>query len=274
MSDTLASYGNEYQCKAIASIISDRSFLERISDILDYKSFQSEAHQWIVQTTIKYFLDYKELPTLSVFKIKIEDLASDDLKSMIVTQLKLIYQKMSDTDLKFIKEQFLDFCKNQKIKSAILSAADCLESNQYDKIKVLMDSALKAGMERNVGHDYMTDIEHRMSVSCRDTVKTGWLPIDTLLDGGLGKCELGIIAAPSGVGKCVGPNTEIEIKYMETGIPVKGNSGEEHIMWISPLKKYDMGNLGELYGWQIDNILFEQEKIKPLIAELVNTHKK
>ena len=35
----------------------------------------------------------------------------------------------------------------------------------------------------------------------RDTVPTDWSPINDLMDGGLGPGELGVVVAPSGVGK-------------------------------------------------------------------------
>ena len=56
-------------------------------------------------------------------------------------------------------------------------------------------------MERNIGHDYIVEVDSRMSQVSRACVKTGWSVIDTITDGGLGKGELGFIAAPSGAGK-------------------------------------------------------------------------
>ena len=157
--------------------------------------------KFIVKETISYFLQYKDLPTLAVFKVKVDGIENDLLKQSVVEQLRSVYQKISDTDLKYIKEQFLEFCKNQKIKNAIMESVDHLKSGQYDKIKHVVDIAMKAGMERNIGHEYMVDIEQRMSQMARKTVKTNWTEIDTLMDGGLAGGELGIITACAGSGK-------------------------------------------------------------------------
>ena len=181
--------------------MSDKTFIERISDILEPDSFETDAHKFIVKETISYFLQYKDLPTLAVFKVKVDGIENDLLKQSVVEQLRLVYQKISDTDLKYIKEQFLEFCKNQKIKNAIMESVDHLKSGQYDKIKHVVDIAMKAGMERNIGHEYMVDIEQRMSQMARKTVKTNWTEIDTLMDGGLAGGELGIITACAGSGK-------------------------------------------------------------------------
>jgi len=143
------------------------SFIERISDIVEADFFESDAHQWIVKESIKYFNEYRDLPTLNVFKVKLEVVTNEVLKKSIVDNLKSIYQKMNDGDLKFIKEEFLEFCINQKLKNAIMESVDYLKIGQYEKIKTKFDEALKAGMERNIGHDYGEDVEKRMTVMAR-----------------------------------------------------------------------------------------------------------
>jgi len=274
--DNLKKFGSEFQSKCIASLLTDKLFLERIFDILSPEFFENDSNKWIIEETISYYIKYKSCPTLQVFGVLVNSIKSDVLKASVVEQLKNIFKNyMSSPDLKFVMEQFLEFCKNQKMKNAIIFSTDYLKLGQYDEIRKVVDDALKAGMERNLGHEYMADIEKRMSEMCRDTVKTNWAEIDRLLDGGLAKGELGFVVAPAGSGKCVGPNTEIEIEYMETGIPILGNSGKEYIIWIKPYKKYDFGNgFGELFGWQIDNILFEIEKIKSRLLEQENIQKK
>ncbi len=270
--DNLKKFGSEFQSKCIAALLTDKLFVERILDILTPEYFETDSNRWIVNTIMEYFTQYKSQPTLQVFGIKSEEIRSNVLKAAVIEQVKNVYRyHINSPDLKFISEQFLEFCKNQKMKNAINNSADYLKLGEYDKIRRVVDEALKAGMERNLGHEYLVDIEKRMSEMCRDTIKTNWTVIDELLDGGLAKGELGFVVAPAGSGKCVGPNTEIEIEYMETGIPIIGNSGNEYIIWIKPYEKYDLGNgFGNLYGWQIDNILFELEKMKSQLLEQEN----
>lgn len=199
--NNLKKFGSEFQVKCISGILSDKTFLERLSDIIDPTSFESDAHQWIVKETVSYFLEYKNLPTISVFKVKVDSLENELLKKSVVDQLRNVYQKITDSDLQFVKEQFLEFCKNQKLKNAIIESIDLLKGGKYEQIKHVVDSAMKAGMERNIGHDYMTDVDERMSLMARNTVKTNWTEIDTIMDGGLAAGELGIITACAGSGK-------------------------------------------------------------------------
>ena len=98
--DNLKKFGSEFQTKCISALVSDKTFIERISDILEPDSFETDAHQFIVKETISYFLSYKELPTLAVFKVKVDGIQNDILKQSVVDQLRLVYQKITDSDLK------------------------------------------------------------------------------------------------------------------------------------------------------------------------------
>ena len=78
--DNLKKFGTEFQIKCISGLVSDRTFIERISDILEPECFETDAHKFIVKETVSYFLQYKDLPTLAVFKVKVDSITNDVLK--------------------------------------------------------------------------------------------------------------------------------------------------------------------------------------------------
>ena len=199
--DNLHKYGLEFQVKIIAGILTDKSFLERVVDIIEIEAFENEAHRWIIKELIQYHAEYKDLPTMQVFKVRVDTIENPDFKATVKESLLGVYMKISEKDLQFVREQFLEFCKNQKLKNAIIESVDHLKTGEYEKIKGLVDKAMKAGMERNLGHNYHMDLATRMSEMCRNTVSTGWEVVDSLMDGGLGPGELGIVVAPAGIGK-------------------------------------------------------------------------
>ena len=198
---TLIKFGHKFQTKIISSLLGEKVFLQTICDILEPEYFDSDSNKWIAQTIRDYFFEYKTAPTLEVMKVKIDEIENDILKVAVVDGLKESWRLIQSTDLKFVQEQTLEFCRNQVIKAAILDSVDLLEVGQYDEIKKMVDEAMKAGSERDLGHDYIVGIEERLTKSTRDTVKTGWDPIDDLMDGGLGSGELGVVVAPAGIGK-------------------------------------------------------------------------
>lgn len=199
--DNLKKFGAEFQTKCVASIVSDRAFLERIIDILEIDYFELDANKWIVETIKQYFLEYKDLPTMAVFKVKTDDIDNDVLKKAVIDQLKNVFLRINDTDNSFIKETFLEFCKNQKLKSAIYKSADFLVTGDYDSIKHIIDEAMKAGAERNLGHDYIEEVDLRLSEIARSCIHTEWDLLDVLLDGGLASGELGVVISSAGGGK-------------------------------------------------------------------------
>ena len=201
MSETLTQFGTSFQSKIIASLMSDIKFVQTISDILQPDMFDSDSNKWLVKTIRKYYYEYKKQPTLEVIKYKIDEIDNDVLKSGVVEKLRDVWKNIESTDLEFVQSETLDFCKNQTLKSAILESVDMLENKNYDGIKSIIDDAMKAGTERDLGHDYIPSLETRLEESSRITVKTPWDVINDITDGGLGAGELGVIVAPAGIGK-------------------------------------------------------------------------
>ena len=198
---SLHQYGNSFQAKLIASLLTNRQFLEQIQDILEPKFFESDSNNWLCKEIKKYFNKYKKLPTLDALKVIIDNDTEDILRVSIIEDLKNAFKHFEATDLDFVQEKALDFCKNQKIKDAIVVSVDLLQNGNYEEIKKLVDEALKAGTERDIGHVYMEQFEERYLESSRKTVQTPWEVVNDLTDGGLGPGELGVVVAPAGIGK-------------------------------------------------------------------------
>tara|TARA_R110000803_G_scaffold41254_1_gene88784 strand:- start:3766 stop:5124 length:1359 start_codon:yes stop_codon:yes gene_type:complete len=194
-------FGTSFQIKIISALLSDRIFLQTVYDILKPENFDSEANEWLVKNTFAHFDTFKALPTLDVFKVEISKVSRDVLKQSILDNLKQVWNHLESDDLDYVKETTLEFCKNQEVKSAILESVQLLETGQFDEIKSKIDNAMKAGQDTDIGHEYKEDIVARYESSVRDVIPCGWDVIDDIVDGGFGKGELIIFAAPPGIGK-------------------------------------------------------------------------
>ena len=200
--DTITQFGPAFQSKVIASLILNGSFLGQSIDVLNPNFFESQASKWIVNKIIQYYSEYKKNPTMEFFRVEMTTLETkSNLKVEVIDQLKNSHTHFTDQDLEYVQNRFLEFAKNQTLKHAILRSAEMLQRGQYDDIKSLIDNALKAGTQKDVGLMWGEDFDIRHLESARNTMPTGWTPIDEHLDGGLGPGELGVIAAPSGIGK-------------------------------------------------------------------------
>ena len=199
--DTLVKYGQSYQSKVVASLITDVKFLEQVNEITKPTFFESQANQWIINSLLDYFNEYRAVPTMEVFKIKVGTIDDKGLKQTVVDQLKNVYLQVGSEDLPYVKKEYLTFAKNQKVKDALLKSVDLLKAGNYDKIIDTMMAASKVGVESDLGLDYIENFESIMEDVKRDSSPTGWDVIDELMDGGLGPGELGVVMAPSGIGK-------------------------------------------------------------------------
>ena len=199
--DTLVKYGQSYQSKVVASLITDVKFLEQVTEITKPAFFESQANQWIVDEVQNYFNEFRAVPTMEVFKIKVGSIEDKGLKQTVVDQLKSVYLQVGADDIPYVKKEYLTFAKNQKVKDALLKSVDLLKAGNYDKIIDTMMAASKVGVESDLGMDYIDEFELIMEDVKRNSVSTGWEVIDELMDGGLGPGELGVVMAPSGIGK-------------------------------------------------------------------------
>ena len=194
-------FSTTFQNKVISSILSDRSFTRQIYDIIKPEYFDSEAAEWLVRTILKYMNEFEKMPTLDVLKVKINSIEREVLKTSVIDTLKFAWNHLESDDLEFVKQEVLDFCKNQSIKNAILDSVPLLESGKYDMIKKNIDTAMKAGQDSDIGHEYKSMIVERYEDTVRNVVSTGWQVIDEITQGGFGKGELILFAAPPGIGK-------------------------------------------------------------------------
>ena len=198
----ISEYGYSFQVKFIVCLITDKLFLEQIVDILDGKYTSNDAFRWIINEIREYYNEYKDIITMEVFKIKIQETDSDLLAVNIKDVLKEVFKNIEATDLDYVKDKALDFHKSQVLKDAIVKSAEILERDgDTDEIKSIIDMAMQAGVERNLGHDYLQDIDKRYEESARVTSPTPWDLINELMQGGLGAGELGVIVSPAGIGK-------------------------------------------------------------------------
>lgn len=205
--DTLAYYGYTFQVKVIAALFTDKQYLSNICDILDPTYFESEAAQWIVKTILTYYREYKQAASLEVMKVRMTELSDSPLKVLVKDTLKESYKYFESTDLKLIKDESSDFCRTQELKKGILESVDILKAGgtgRYDKIKTRIDSALKAGADTNVGHEYNNDTGYRFTDNVRNVQATPWDIINEICEGGFGKGELVVLAAGPGGGKSMG----------------------------------------------------------------------
>ena len=196
----LSQYGIGFQIKVLSSLLTHKEFLLNIHDVLSEEYFDNQAHKWIIKEILQYYQKYHTCPSMDVLKVELKKIDNEVLQVSVKEQLREAY-KASDEDLKYVEEEFSNFCKNQQLKKALLTSVDFLNAGDYDSIRSLIDNALKSGQDKNVGHEYNKDVESRYREDHRIVVPTPWDVFNNLLQGGLGNGDFGLIFGNPGGGK-------------------------------------------------------------------------
>ena len=197
---SIEEYGPVFQMKVISSLLTHKAFLQNIYDILSDEYFVNPAHKWIINEILDYYQKYHTTVSMDVLKVEMKKMDNEILQISVKEQLREAYQADID-DLEYVREEFSTFCKNQQLKRALLSSVDLLKAGDYDAIKYMIESAMKAGQDKDIGHEYKKDLESRYREDHRKTVPTPWSPINKLIQGGLGNGDLGLIFGNPGGGK-------------------------------------------------------------------------
>jgi replicative DNA helicase len=186
--------------KVISSLLTHKEFLQNINDVLSDEYFSNPAHKWVINQIIQYYENYHTTISMDILKVEMKKLDNEVLKVSVKEQLREAYRADIE-DLEYVQGEFSTFCKNQQLKKALLNSVDLLKAGDYDSIKYMIESAMKAGQDKNIGHEYKKDTESRYREDHRSIVPTPWEPINELIQGGLGNGDLGLSFGNPGGGK-------------------------------------------------------------------------
>jgi len=196
-------YGKSFQEGLVQLIFEDRPFADQITEVLDINFLELEYLRIFVNKVVEYRERYSTHPSQDIIDTILRTELSDE-NEIIQKQVRDYFVRIITTevaDREYIKEQSLDFCRKQNLKEAMLKSVGLLQSCSFDEISKTINDSLKLGSETNFGYDYIADFEKRYEPRHRRPISTGWSDIDSIVGGGLGKSELGVVIAPTGAGK-------------------------------------------------------------------------
>src|SRR5210317_125275 len=256
----LSQYGQPFQVKVLGSLLTDKAFLLNVRDTIQEEHFDSDSHKWILKNIVDYFDKYHTTITMDVIKIELIKIENDVLKTAIKEELRNSYQA-SQQDLEYVQEEFQTFCKNQKLKQALMDSADLLNAGDYDAIRGMIEQALKAGMDKNIGHEYLKDVESRYREDYRPTIPTPWKVMNENFQGGMGPGDLGIVFGNPGGGK----------SWMMVAMGAHAvQQGFNVIYYTLELGEDYVGKRFDCYftGYSIDEVNNHRDKVEEVMEKL------
>ena len=186
-SANFSKYGKSFQEKLCMVILDDRSFADQIEEVLDINFLELNYLKLFLTKVFSYREKYGVHPSRDIMKtILRSDLdAENELTAKQVREFYVRSQIADLTDVEYIKDTSLDFCKKQNLKSAMVKSIGLLQNSSYDEISQVINDALKLGMDNDEGYDWKKDFEERFKPRFRYLISTGWDLIDNISMGGL-----------------------------------------------------------------------------------------
>ena len=200
-------YGKRFQEQIFQGLLTDHAWGTQIIEVMKADYFDLKYLAFLTDRYFKHFEKYKCFPTMQLLvSIVKEDLKTGPdviLKDQIIDFLTRMRANPDVGDLGYVKEKTLDFCKRQAFREALEKAVEMVATDKFESVVDLMKHAVSVGMPNTIGHDFLEDAEARFVKINRNPCPTGLEVIDgkDILRGGLGRGELGVVVAATGVGK-------------------------------------------------------------------------
>ena len=152
----------------------------------------------------EYYKKYEHTPSFDT----LEQVAKSELQQETAVKVVLdTVKKIKDAPIdgvSFVQEKALKFCKQQELQKVMKKAQKIIDGGEfenYDTLEELVRDALLVGSKDTSMLDVFSNLDQVLDDDYRHPIPMGIPGIDRLLKGGLAKGEIGVILAPTGVGK-------------------------------------------------------------------------
>lgn len=195
--------GHSFQQALIKAIIEDKKYGESIIEVIDSRYFDNSSFKFIVENIKELYSSFEKIPDYNTIAQKImNENGNKDSGRVHVDTLETIKNSTHDTD--YPKVTALNFCKQQNLKRELKTVNSIIESGQFESykdIEEIIKKALQVGITNEEAIDVFHNIDEALEKDNRHPIPTGVIGVDNLLNGGLGRGELGCVLAPTGTGK-------------------------------------------------------------------------
>ena len=196
--------GSTFQLQLLNQIIVDKEFARSIIDVIQTNYFENKYFKIIIQMVKEYYKKYEHTPSFETLEqITKAELQQESASKIVLDTLGKI-QNAPNEGMDFVQEKSKKFCKQQELQKAMSSVQKIIDGGEfenYDKAEQLIREALQVGVVEEGSSDVFSNLDEVLNEDYRHPIPIGIPGIDRLLKGGLAKGEIGVVLAPTGVGK-------------------------------------------------------------------------
>ena len=261
--------GNTFQVQLLNQIVIDKDFSHSIMDVIESSYFDNKYFKIIIQMIKEYHKKYESTPTFDTLEQIVKSEIPQELVAKIVLDTLKQVKDAPFEGTSFVQEKALKFCKQQELQKAMDKSQKIItegDFESYDKVEGLIREALQVGEVEKGQTDVFDNLDTVLDEDYRHPIPMGITGIDKLLKGGLAKGEIGVILAPTGVGKttvlCKIANTAFNMGYNVLQIFFEDNPK------IIQRKHFTMWT-----GIEPDNLVLHKDVVMSKITEIKETMK-
>jgi replicative DNA helicase len=196
--------GNNFQIQLLNQIILDKDFSHSIIDVIEPSYFENKYFKIIIQMVREYYKKYNHTPSFDT----LEQVTKSELQQEMASKVVLdMITKIKDAPIDgrdFVQEKALKFCKQQEVVKVMSKAQKIIDGGEfenYDTIEEMFRGAIQVGEKDTSTLSVFSNLDQVLDDDYRHPIPMGIPGIDRLLKGGLAKGEIGVVLAPTGVGK-------------------------------------------------------------------------
>ena len=216
---TWSFFGPDFQQKVIWQLLVEPEFAKDILPKIAVEYFEDPYLKRLFIIMLEYYNEYDRVPNLqnksieeAIYKYKSP---TNEIEGQVlmgkVDQVKLwnerVINKNQLYDGDIVRENIFDFIKQQEYRKLAEHIIEKVKDGGIKQKAFNYEAGEKfnkiyhIGDDEDYGSDVIDDIDHALSDEFRDTIPTGILVIDQVTENGLGRGEIGLVLAPSGIGK-------------------------------------------------------------------------
>ena len=196
--------GSSFQLQLLNQIIVDKDFARSIIDVIEVNYFENKYFKLIMQMIKEYYSKYEHTPTYDTLEqITKSELQQELASKMVIDTIKKIKEVPVEGG-DFVQDKAMKFCKQQELQKVMNKAQKIIDGGEfenYDKVEQLVRTALQVGEREDGMTNVFSNLDEVLNEDYRHPIPMGISGIDKLLKGGLAKGEIGVVLAPTGVGK-------------------------------------------------------------------------
>jgi len=196
--------GNTFQLQLLNQIVIDKEFSRSIIDVIELNYFENKYFKIIVQMVKEYYVKYESTPSFDTLEQIAKSEISQELAAKIVLDTIKQVKDAPFEGVTFVQEKALKFCKQQELQKVMTKAQKIIDGGEfenYDTLEEMVREALQVGEVDKGTEDVFHNLDDVLNDDFRHPIPMGIPSIDKLLKGGLAKGEIGVVLAPTGVGK-------------------------------------------------------------------------